>query len=135
MRNRRPRRPQPNERQGYGRPIVSESTCGFTLIEVLIALTIAVVLIGVTAATLGTTLQAERSLNRLEEGRRISEEALAELYLHGTVTNVAARHAPAWVVSMHEAETGPANDRVRWIVWEIVPVERPSAAWRLARRE
>ncbi len=108
---------------------------GFTLIEVLIALTIAVVLIGVTAATLGTTLQAERSLNRVEEGRRISEELLAELYLHGTTTNVAARHAPEWIVTLNFAETGPANDRARWQVWELAPADRPSAAWRIARRE
>lgn len=125
----------PNRGQQRWGPSCIFDRCGFTLIEVLIALTIAVLLIGVTAATLGTTLQAERSLNRLEEGRRISDELLAELYLHGTATNVAARHAPEWMVTLNFTETGPANDRVRWHVWELAPADRPSAAWRIAWRE
>lgn len=132
MENKRTRRSQRTRRRGQS--FIFDRR-GFTLIEVLIALTIAVVLIGVTAATLGTTLQAERSLDRVEEGRRISDELLAELYLLGTATNVAARHAPEWIVTWNSVETGPANDRARWQVWEIAPADRPSAAWRIARRE
>ena len=110
------------------------STAAFTLIEVLIALALAVILISVTASTLGVTLRAERDLDWVERGRRMAGELQTELYLTGGASNTAVRHATAWTFTATRASTGPATNRIAWDVWEITPRERPSATTRIAVR-
>lgn len=115
-----------------GQSFIFDAAQGFSLLETLIALTIAVLLVTVAASTLSVTLRAERAMDRLEDGRRLSEEWLAEWYSTGAASNTLARNAEHWLFTMTEVETGPADDRVRWSVWEIAPRDRPSAAWRLS---
>ena len=107
---------------------------GFTLVEVLIALALAVILISVTASTLGTTLRAERNLDWVEQARLRADEWMLEYYLTGGASNTAARHADAWTFASTLATTGPATNRIAWEVWEITPRERPSATFRIAVR-
>jgi type II secretory pathway pseudopilin PulG len=112
----------------YSNPIVAS---GFTLLEALIALTIAILVVTVTASTLSVTLGAERAIGRVEEARRLSDAWLAEWYATGAVSNVVAKHSTDWVFTVTSAETGPADNRARWHVCEIAPLDRPSAAWRV----
>jgi prepilin-type N-terminal cleavage/methylation domain-containing protein len=117
-----------------GQSFILDDAGGFTLLETLIALTIAVLLVTVAASTLSVTLGAERALDHVEAARRLSEAWLAERYATGAATNAVARHADDWVFTVTEAETGPAENRARWEVWEIAPRDRPSAAWRICLR-
>ena len=57
---------------------------GFTFVEVLVALGLAVLLISVTASTLTTPLRAERALDYSDQGERIAASLQAELYLTGS---------------------------------------------------
>lgn len=105
---------------------------GFTFVEVLVALGLAVLLISVTAATLSTTLRAERALDYREHGHRIAASLQAELYLTGAASNTAAQTSEHWLLTETRMQNGPATGRVYWSVWEISPRARPASAVRIA---
>lgn len=108
-------------------------THGFTLVEVLIALLLAVILISVTASTLGVTLRAEQSMDLMEAGERLIHSLQTDLYIHGQGSNTVRRFNEEWVVTSTRIETGDVTNRVAWDVWEITAKARPSVQWRLAQ--
>lgn len=107
---------------------------GFTLVEVLIALFLAVILVAVTASTLGTTLRSEESMNLLETGERIIQTLQTDLYLNGQATNTIQRYSAHWLIAPTQLETGEPTNRIAWHVWEITAMQRPSIQWRFAIR-
>ncbi len=113
-------------------PSEPESHSGFTLVEVLIALLIAVILVSVTASTLTLTLRAEDSLNLQESGEHIIQSLQTELYIRGSASNTIARFAREWIIVPTHIETGATTNRTTWNIWEVASQERPSVQWRFA---
>lgn len=112
----------------------SELTDGFTLVEVLIALLLAVILISVTASTLGVTLRAEQSLDLQDAGERLINTLQTDVYLNNNASNTTQRYADQWLITTTPLETGPATNRIAWEIWELTARERPSVQWRFATR-
>lgn len=112
----------------------SEESNGFTLVEVLIALLLAVILISVTASTLGVTLRAEQSMDLQGASERLINTLQTDIYLNDNASNTVQRLASQWLITSTQIETGATTNRVVWNVWELTAKERPSVQWRLAIR-
>ena len=100
---------------------------GFTFLEVLIALVIAVVLVGAVCTTLVAALKAEQSAAHLREGALLipSIQTSNRLGLLDEDEYLAAGFA-AWEWSKREEVTGAGESRQTWVRVTASPSDRPS---------
>ena len=108
---------------------------GFTFVEILFALALCAILTAVVGSSLITSLTTEQAALRVRDASALCDDLLVALQAGLDVSNVTAEAAATWQVTQADALTGPATNRVRWQVWEVSLVERPSVRHRFAIRE
>ena len=102
------------------------SRSGFTFVEVLIALLVAVILVSVACSSLITSLKAEQTSDWQRDASflisQLSTEARLGIESTGVVTQVRAD----WEVNSDDIKAGEGPDAIMWRIWILYPRERPS---------
>jgi len=100
---------------------------GFTFLEVLIALVVSALLIGVACSGVIRSLTAERTAQWVREGGFLVQQAATRQYLE-----IDQAVTDDWQVVTDKVETGTPPDVERWLVLSASPRERPSLTVKLA---
>ena len=99
--------------------------CGFTLVEILLALAVTVIMVSALAAALIGALHAEQTTDRLMEGRLILQEQAALRTVALPEKDVPEPLA-GWRIISNEVTRGEGDEETRWAVIEAVPDDPPS---------
>lgn len=103
----------------------------FTLLEVLIALGVALVLVTVVCGALVVSLQAEAMAEHLADARYIMQRLATASHLNHETEPIEKAYAEQWY--FHDTvEPALPPERPEWRVWELTPKHRPSMALRFA---
>jgi len=106
----------------------SDGRAGFTFIEVLIAIVVAGLLIGVSSVSLITSLRAEQQAAWLRDAVPLIRQVSVRTWIGALADEPLA--APEWDVSRSTATT----DNGTWVTWTLSPAQRPSLRIMLAVR-
>lgn len=107
----------------------------FTFIEILFALALCAILTAVVGSSLATSLQTELAARRLQDANAVCDDLLVALQGGFDVSGVVSAASADWQVTQADDVTGPATNLVRWQVWEVSLLARPSVRQRFALRE
>ena len=111
------------------------SSSGFTLIEVVVAFTVAALIIAAVASGLVATLRAEAMTHRQAEAETALRTLQAEIWL-GSDTNSFATNLPAgWQLTSETIEQGDGTNRVVWTQWRMEPENRKSFSASLSAQQ
>lgn len=98
-------------------------TDGFTLIECLIALSIASITLGVAAVSLMTCLKAESRADERRHAVTKSATIHTALVLGTDITNALRQAGEGWTASLALRELDKVHGDVAWETWLIQPPE------------
>jgi type II secretory pathway pseudopilin PulG len=108
---------------------------GFTLIEVVVAFTVAALIIAAVASGLVATLRAEATATRQQAAADALRTLQTGLWL-GTDTNSFATNLPAgWLLTSETTEQGEGTNRVVWSQWRIESETRRACSAALAAQQ
>ena len=99
---------------------------GFTFLEVLIALLVAVILVSVACSSLMTSLKAEQIADWQRDASFLVNQLATETKLSIESTGVTARAQEGWEIHSDDIEAGSGPHAIMWRVWILYPRERPS---------
>jgi prepilin-type N-terminal cleavage/methylation domain-containing protein len=114
--------------QRRGNPVVH----GFTLIEVVIAYSIAAVVLAVTASALIATLRSEATSHRQAQAVATLRTLQTQLWLGAATNSLATNLPPDWALANETVEQGEGTNRVVWTVWRVGPTAHAAFAAALA---
>ena len=106
----------------------------FTLIEVLVALGIAVITLTVATTTVITVLNADRRADARRSTCLARESLSTSLVVTGTSTGLSWRQQGRWTVDEAPVDPKKAPTPVPWSIWTLRSDQDPTAATALARR-
>ena len=112
-----------------GSPLRVSRRCGssgFTFVEVLIALLVAVILVSVACTSLITSLKAEQISDWQRDASFLMNQLVTEARLGIESTGVVTQVSADWEITSDDIEVGSEPDVVSWRVWILYPRERPS---------
>ncbi len=99
---------------------------GFTLIEVLITLLVAVTMVSVVCVSLITALKAEQAADDLRESVAVLDRVSSEVHLGLSETGLSGSVCSDWVVRSEYLPASPDVGNVPWRIWFVSPKDRPS---------
>jgi prepilin-type N-terminal cleavage/methylation domain-containing protein len=99
---------------------------GFTFVEVLIALLVAVILASVACSSLITSLKAEQVSGWQRDASFLVNRLASETRLGIEPPAVMTQAGSDWEVHWDDIESGAGTDVITWRVWILYPRERPS---------
>ncbi len=113
----------------------ASSASGFTLIEVVVAFTVAALIIAAVASGLVAALRAEATAQRQQTAGEALRTLQTGLWL-GIDTNSLATNLPAgWRLASETTEHGEGSNRVVWSQWRLEAHTRPSCSAGLASQQ
>jgi len=107
---------------------------GFTFLEVLIAMAVAVLLATITCSSLITVLRSEESARRLRDGSLLVESITSAAYRQAPDENYLKTTFTDWDIQSELQEEAVKPNRIVWRIWKLHPKERPSLCIELAYR-
>jgi prepilin-type N-terminal cleavage/methylation domain-containing protein len=107
---------------------------GFTFVEVLIALLVAVILVSVACSSLITSLKAEQTSDWQRDAAFLISQLSTEARLGIEPTGVVAQVRADWEINSDDIEAGSGLDEITWRVWILYPRERPSLTVTFSQR-
>ena len=107
---------------------------GFTFVEVLIALLVAVILVSVACSSLITSLKAEQTSDWQRDASFLVSQLATEARLGVESTGVVAQAGTDWEINSDDIEAGSGPEAITWRVWILYPRERPSLTVTFASR-
>lgn len=99
---------------------------GFTLIEVLVALVVLTLVVGVALQTQLVTLQAEQTTRAYQSLRLAVAQVFCEARLNAMEPAAPCTNAAGYEVQMSMVALGTDLEPENWMRWEIIPPQRPS---------
>lgn len=101
--------------------------CGFTFIEVLIALAILVILASVVLNSHVGIIRAENRVRSIEESRLIAERIAGEVWLSTSAMELVGSDIEGWNVRFEPAiTTENSTNQLTWNRWTISPSNDPA---------
>ena len=97
---------------------------GFSLLEVVVAMAVAVVLVFAVSATLTTVLRGEETAEWLRQGALHIRTIQARFYLEGGDGGLESGAYEPWAVRFEDVAVPAGEDSEAWRVWELAPDAR-----------
>lgn len=114
---------------------MSRGRQGFTLVEVVVAFSVAALIIAAVASGLMATLQAEATAHRQATAAIALRTLQSEIWL-GSDTNSFVTNLPAgWQLAGESCDYGEGTNRVVWMQWRLEPGNRKSFSVSLSSQQ
>lgn len=107
-------------------------TAGFSLIEVVAAMTIAVILVLTASSALLTALRGEETAEHFRQASLLIPTLAATHWLG--LAEPAPDAFAGWTVAAGSQTDSDADEPVEWRIWDLAPDGRPSLPVRVALR-
>lgn len=107
-------------------PAHANKSDGFTFMEVMVALVMASILVGVTCTALVTALNAERLAGHMRTAGFMAQELTTLQYRAEAPTNLIQRVETEWVFGSNTVVQTSEETNITWQVWTLSPLDRPS---------